>query len=209
MALTGDIGLAACALIGPDFRLGMAVVLHQRNMAGAYLCAAAAFDAVEQLVVLRLVELLRFGVPVKLLRQQPRRADISAGAAADAGHRWSVGAEVLRAQRQNTVGRLDDRHLGARQRKAHHRSAHDQAGIGVDQPARLFQQLADGRADVHAQVAGLGDAGAGDRDHALRQRAALHHRLPNRQRRAGVVADDADIQRQTVAGDFASRQRLN
>ena len=51
----------------PDLALGESVVLHQRNMAGADGRTAAAFDTVEQVVVLGAVKLSGLAVPVQLL----------------------------------------------------------------------------------------------------------------------------------------------
>ena len=44
------------AFARPDFAFGKAIILYQRNMAGADIIATAAFDAIEQIVFLRLAE---------------------------------------------------------------------------------------------------------------------------------------------------------
>src|SRR5690606_36315153 len=86
-ALLGVFGLLLLLLQLADFRLGGAVVLHQRNARRADVGAGAALDAVEQVVRLELLMLAAQGEEVQLLRQQAGRAGQRAIAAADARQR--------------------------------------------------------------------------------------------------------------------------
>src|SRR5690606_10096134 len=63
----GPIGLFLLFPFPADFRLGVAIVLHKRNAAGTHVRAGAAFDAVHQVELLGLVQLVGAGEPVKLL----------------------------------------------------------------------------------------------------------------------------------------------
>ena len=106
-------------------------------------------------------------MPIQLLWQQAGRAGVSTGAAAYAGHGGRVGAQVLRAQGQDAVRGLDHWHVGSGERKSHHRSAHDEAHIGINPSAGLGEQFTDRGADTYPQIAGIGDARPGHRDHAV------------------------------------------
>ena len=63
---------------GFDFGLFLAVVLHQRNIAGAYKGAGTALNAVEQVMLAGFFVFFATAEPVKLLWQQARRAGINA-----------------------------------------------------------------------------------------------------------------------------------
>ena len=67
MPFAGDIGFLLVALLGPDFGLGKTVILHQRKMTGADVGATAAFNAIEQMIILHPIEIFGAGIPVKLL----------------------------------------------------------------------------------------------------------------------------------------------
>ncbi len=108
-----------------DLGLFLTVVLHQRDVAGANERAGAAFDAVKQVMVARLVVLLSAAEPVQLLRQQPGRASVYAQAAADAGLLRFLRRHFIDRRRQNAVADLDDRHIQRGQGEAHQRAAHD------------------------------------------------------------------------------------
>ena len=66
VALPGAIRGVLLLLPGPDLALGKAVVVDQGDVARADEAAAAALDAVEQVVGLGLAEVPGAGVPVKL-----------------------------------------------------------------------------------------------------------------------------------------------
>ena len=76
----------------PYFIFGVAIVLHQRNMARTDIGAATAFNTVKQVVVLHLVKFGRIGMPIQQLWQQISGAGIGTSAAADAG----IGGRRLR-----------------------------------------------------------------------------------------------------------------
>ena len=74
------------------FGLGGAVVLHQRNIAGAGPGTGAALDTVKQVMPLQFVEFPGLGEPEQLLRQQAGGAGLGAHATAYAGlRRWRDG----------------------------------------------------------------------------------------------------------------------
>jgi hypothetical protein len=116
-----------------DRTLGGAVVLHQRDAAGADPGAGAALDAVEQVVLLEVCVILGLCVPEQLLRQQRDGADLGAHRAADAGLCRRRRRQFRGTRRQHAVGGLHHRQLGMRQREAHHRPAHHEArgALGV------------------------------------------------------------------------------
>ena len=78
----GEVGFELASEQG----LGFAEAFGERDLAGANVIAAAAFDAVEQAVARELIAVERLQIPVQLLRQQECRAREGAIAAANAGH---------------------------------------------------------------------------------------------------------------------------
>ena len=118
------------ALARPDLALGEAEVVDQRNARRADVGAAAAFDAVEEVVFLRLAENLGAREPVHLERLQVGRAGLGAFAAADAGHLGRRRREQRLRADEDAVGGLDHRHVRVGHQEAHHRPAHDDA-VGV------------------------------------------------------------------------------
>src|SRR3569623_906707 len=84
VALACQVGGALVLLACPDLALGVTIEIDQRNMAGTDVAAAAAFDAVEQVVFLRTAEVARLGEAEQFLRLQFGRAGIGAAGAADA-----------------------------------------------------------------------------------------------------------------------------
>lgn len=69
----------------PNTLFGGAVVLHQRDRAGANVAAGTALNAVEQMVSLKCGIVFGTGVPVQLLGKQLSRAHTFTSAAANAG----------------------------------------------------------------------------------------------------------------------------
>ena len=102
-----------------QFRLLLAVILHQWNITGANPGAGAAFDAIVNMVSARLVVIGALAVPVELLRQQIGRAGVGAGAATDAGKLLLRFAHLAGRRRQQTVGDFHHRHIQRWQGKAH------------------------------------------------------------------------------------------
>src|SRR3989338_6728637 len=98
-----------------DLALGELKILHQRDMAGADVAACAAFDAVEQAELLRLVELFRLGKPEQIHLLQIRRAYLGAAHAADAGQGGRRGREQFIRCGDDAVARLDQRNVRRRQ----------------------------------------------------------------------------------------------
>ena len=78
MSFTRLVGLLLVALARPDFAFGEALVLHQRDVAWAHVIAAAAFDAIEQIICLRLAEFAPAREPVQILRLQVSRTSLRA-----------------------------------------------------------------------------------------------------------------------------------
>src|SRR5690606_9227259 len=95
VAAAGVVCLGALLVLAPDFGLRVAEVTHQGNLAGADEIAAAALDAVEQVVFLHALEVARAGVPVEHLRQQRGGTGVRAGAAANAGECLASRRELL------------------------------------------------------------------------------------------------------------------
>ena len=87
VALACQVGGALVLLARPDLALGVTIEIDQRNMARADVAAAAAFDAVEQVVFLRTAEVARLGETKQFLRLQLGRAGVGAAGAA----RWRAG----------------------------------------------------------------------------------------------------------------------
>ena len=158
MALTGVIGLIPGTFLGPDLCLGKAVILYQRNVAGADGCTTAALDAVEEIEILDLVEILRPSMPVHLLGQQIGGTGGRTAPATDAGHVLSGFFDLAAACHQDTVGPLDDRYLVTTQGKAHHRPAHDQPLGLFGIASSLRNKVADRCTDRDFEVAGFADA---------------------------------------------------
>ena len=94
-----------------DFALRGAVVLHQRNRARTNRRATAALDAIEEVELANALPGAGARMPVELLRQQARRANLGALAAANT---LVVVADFMRngllAHRQDAIGRLDHRY---------------------------------------------------------------------------------------------------
>ncbi len=200
--------LETLTFLCPDFVLGKAEVLHQRNIRRAGGSAAAAFNAIEQMMHFGLVELTPTGEPVQLLGQQPYRTGFRAGTAANTGHRIERGRDFVFAQGQETVAGLDDRHLVAVQCNAHHRPAHQQAGhIRSIATGHALDQRTGGRAQPYVPVARLAQAAPGQGDHARDHRLATHHGTPDGGGRGNVLPHDALFAGMTLTGNFLARQR--
>ena len=207
--LLGMFGLLLLLFQFANLGLGRAVVLHQRNARRADIGTGAALDAVEQVVRLELVVLLAEGEEVQLLRQQASRAGLGAIPTADAGHGGWRRGQFLAGRGQQAVAGLDQRHIQRGQGKAHHRPAHDQAVELTLVQAGKGQQLADRGADQGAHVAGAGQRFTCEGGDALDQWLAVHHRVMDGHTGTDVLADDADIGRQTTAGHFPAGENLD
>ena len=125
-ALAGLVGFYLVRRLLAYFALGVAVILHQRNMAGAHVRTGTAFDAVHQVVVLGLFQIVVLGMPVQLLGQQVGRAHFRAGAAAYAGLFRRGFRQLFRAGGDDAVGGFHHGHARVVQGEAHHRPAHHQ-----------------------------------------------------------------------------------
>ena len=175
-----------------DLGLFLTVVLHQRDVAGADERAGAAFDAVEQVMVARLVVLLSAAEPVQLLRQQPGRACVYAQATADAGLLRLLRRHFIDRRRQNAVADLDDRHIQRGQGEAHQRAAHDYHLLRLRAETGEVEQVLHRRADARPQVARALDSLAGQGHHALNQRFAVDDRSFDGEGGADVLHQHAD-----------------
>ena len=133
-ALLGALCLLRFLLQSTQFGFFFPIVLHQRDAAGADPGAGAAFDAVIDMILLRLVVLSGFAVPIELLWQQTDRAGIGTLTAADAIHLLARRRQLHLAGSHQAVTDLDDRHIGMGQGKAHHGATHDNAlpGLGIE-----------------------------------------------------------------------------
>ncbi len=191
-----------------DFGLFLPVVLHQRNVAGADERAGAAFDAIEQVVVARLVVLLPAAEPVQLLRQQPGRASVHAQAAADAGLLGFLRRHFIHRRRQNAVADLDDRHVQRGQGKAHQRAAHHHHLLRLRTETDEIKQVLHRRADACPQVARALDRLAGQGHHALNQRFAVDDRPLDGEGGADVLHQHADSGGVLAVRHFLAGQNL-
>ena len=185
-----------------DLRFCMAVVMHQRDTAGADVSAAAAFYTIEQAIFPGLVEIRGFGEPVQLLGQQLGRADIHAFAAADAGH--------LRLDRgiffdEDAVGGLNHRHVGAGNAQAGHGATDDHLVILTVLITAGSEAILHRCADQDLQVYGVIHF-SGHRDVARDDGLAAGDGPIYRGSRGNVVDDYADVNRQALAGDFLAGQ---
>src|SRR3989338_1804685 len=115
MAFARVVGGLLVLFARKDLALGELEILHQRDMAGADVAACAAFDAVEQAELLRLVELFRLGEPEQIHRLQIRPAYLGAPHAADAGQGGRRGREQSVRCGDDAVARLDQRNVRRRQ----------------------------------------------------------------------------------------------
>ena len=155
VSATCEIGFLAVTFLGPDLGLGKSVVMHQRDMRRADIGAAAALDAVEQVVFLHLVEIVCTRMPEELLRQQLRRD--RPGRTRRSGCRGVPVAcrGLLARQGQQAVAGLGHRHLVGVQRETHHGSAEQQLLCLVAVAARLRDHEVDRCTQGDAKVARL------------------------------------------------------
>ena len=193
---------------GAQFRLLLPVILHQRNIARADIGAGAALDAVVDMVGARFIVIAALAVPVKLLRQQFRRAGVGAGGATNTGLLFVVVAHFAGGGRENAVGDLHHRHVERRQGKAHQRAAHNHHLTWRGRKADLMQQMADRGADAAPDVARLRNRLAGQRHHALGERLAVDHRALHRPGGADVLHQHADIGRASAVRHFQSSKNF-
>ena len=175
-----------------DFGLFLPVVLYQRDIAGADERAGTAFDAVEQVMVARLVVLLPAAEPIQLLWQQPGRASVYAQAAADAGLLRFLRRHFIHRRRQNAVADLDDWHVQRGQGEAHQRAAHDHHLLRLRAETDEVEQVLHRRADASPQIAGALDRLAGQGHYALNQRFAVDDRSLDGEGGADVLHQYAD-----------------
>ena len=125
--------------------LFLAEILHQRNIAWAYPCASAAFDAVCNIVSCGFIVLLPFTEPVELLRQKIGRAGIGAGATANAAFLLRCFTHFTGRGGQKAVGDLHHRYIQPRQRKPHQRPAHNHHLVGGRAETRVAEQMTNRR----------------------------------------------------------------
>ncbi len=95
----------------PQLGFFLAVILHQRDVAGTNIGAGTAFNTVINMVRTGFIMIAALAVPVKLLRQQLSRAGISTGRAANTGLLLLVVAHFRAGRCQNTVGDFNHRDI--------------------------------------------------------------------------------------------------
>ncbi len=194
-SLAGLVGFYLFGGLLAHFCLGITVVLHQRDMAGAHIGAGAALDAVHQVVVLGLIQVVILGVPVELLGQQVGRAHVGAGATADAGLLRGRLGQFFQGGGDDAVGGFHHRHCRVVQGEAHHRAAHDQTADVVRIHAAVQQQIAYRGAQQHLHITRLTHAFAGERGHPRQQWLAVDHRSFDGIGGAHVLAHHAHLGR--------------
>ncbi len=138
---------------GVNLCLLLTEILHQRNVAWADPGTGTALDTVGKIVRLRLIVQLTFAVPVKLLRQQIRRAGIGTGAAANTAFLFLLFAHLCWGRGEQAVGNFHHRNIQPRQGKAHQRAAHNHHLVAARAESGLFQQMAYRCAQTRPDVA--------------------------------------------------------
>ncbi len=208
-ALLGVLGLLLLLLQLADLALGGAVVLHQRDARWADVGAGAAFDTVEQVMRLELFVFLAESEEVQLLWQQADRTDFGAFTTANTGQRWWWRRQFFKRAGQQAVGGLDHRYLKGRQGEAHHRAAHDQTVEPILLEPGERQQFTDRRADQYLDVHRPRQCFASEGGDARDQRLAEQHGVMDGNAGADVLAEHADIRRQTTAGHLFASEDLD
>ena len=104
---------------GVNLSLFLTEVLYQRDIAWAYPCTCAAFNAVSNIMGCRFIMLLAFTEPVKLLRQKIGRAGIGTGATANTAFLFLRFTHFTGRRRKKAVADLHDRDIQPGQGKAH------------------------------------------------------------------------------------------
>src|SRR5690625_315009 len=127
----GQLGLTRIKLAAHQFILAVAVVVHQRNMAGADAGAQSAFYAVGQMVVGAVFVASGLDEFEQGLRQQAVWTDAHAFAAVDAGHGRPCRARFGPGESPQAAAALVIGDAVAGQRRAHHGPAQHQPGAGL------------------------------------------------------------------------------
>ena len=208
-ALTRLLRLANLLIGGADLGFGHPVVVNQRNSRRADVGAGATLDAVEQVVLARLVVILAAAVPKQLLWQQLRRADLGTGTAADTGLGIAAIGQLATGRGQDAVADLDHRDLGVGQGEAHHRPAHDHLGIAIGLPAHMGEQMTHLGAQWYPVVTGLGNGATTEGDQPLDQWFTVIEGAFDGKSGADVLHQDADVGRIAATGHLAASKQLH
>ncbi|RMN20144.1 hypothetical protein ALQ63_04087 [Serratia plymuthica] len=200
----------ACGFLIDGFDLGLflAVILHQRNIAWADKGAGAAFNAVEQVMIAGFFVFFAAAEPVKLLRQQARRAGVDAQTAADTGLFRLLRRHFVNRRGQNAVADFNDRHVKGGQGKAHERAAHHHHLLRLRLEAGKIQQMLHRRADARPQITRLAERIAGQGHYALDQRFAIDNGTLDGESGADVLHQHADGGRVLAVRHFLAEQDL-
>src|SRR5690554_3278297 len=192
-----------------NLAFGGAIVLYQRNIAGADIGTSAAFNTIEKVVRRQSVVVLGLGVPQQLLRQQAGRAGFGAHAAANTGlsrgRRW----HFFFAGHQQTVGGFYHRHMGVGQGKTHHWPAHHHTRGALGIIAVGAQYMVNRRAEQDFYIALGVQCLADDGGDAFYQRLAVAYSTINSGGGAHVLTDHANTGGNLSARHFATGQNLN
>ena len=138
--------------------------MGQGQTARAIVRAAAALEAIENVVLLHILEVALLVVLIHVQRLELHRADGQALAAVDA-RRVLDGAVFLVGEEQDARGALDVGRLEIRGDQAHHGAAEDDLLRLDDEAAALLDDVAERSAEAALQVVGLiahGAAGNGE-----------------------------------------------
>ena len=159
----GVCGGVFLALFGADGGFAVAVVVDKGDGARADAGADAAFDAVEEAVLVEALALAVSAVPVELLREEFHGAGVGAAGAADAVFfAWRGGG----GQEQEAVAGFFQSGAVDGLRVAHHGAADDEAGVGICTTG-LGDEVVYRGADARAQVLRGGKRFAGEGDVAF------------------------------------------
>ncbi len=180
-------------LYGANFCFFLTEVLHQRDITRAYPRAGAALDTVRKIMRSRFIVLLPFTEPVKLLRQQVRRAGVGAGAATYAVLFFLRFAHFCAGWCQQAVSDFYHRHVKPGQGKAHQRATHDHQLIAGRAETAELQQMTHWRTKPRPDVARSRNGFACEGDDTFSQRFAIDDRTLNGICGADVVHQHADV----------------
>ena len=177
--------------------------------AGADVVAGAALDAVHDVEGLGLLPHPLSGVQMHVHGGQVHGADVDAAGAAQADFLGLNGGGFFPGQAEHRVGALDDADFQRMLGNAHHGAAGKHPVGLLGKALGLVDQMLEGGAQRHQQVAGLLDGVAGDGDDAVGDGLAFHHGVVHRGGGADVEHRAAYMGGQAAGGHLAAGEALD
>ena len=148
-------------------------ILDQRDITWADPRAGTALNAIGQIVRSGFVMLLAFTEPVKLLRQQIRRAGIGTGATANTAFLFLLLTHFTGRGRQQAVGNFHHRNIKPGQGKAHQWPTHNDQLFSGGTKTGMFQQVTHRCPQTCPDVSWFADALTGQCYHTFGERFAV------------------------------------